>query len=88
MPTGIADIRMSTPDANNTSPKGGSSMALYIDAVEQGLKLPVMTTIQIENIKSPSAGSVILNSTDKYIYLYNGAIILQHYQAVHMLMIR
>ena len=74
MPTGIADIRMSTPDANNTSPKGGSSMALHIDAVEQGLKLPVMTTLQIENIKSPSAGSVILNSTDKYIYLYNGAI--------------
>lgn len=74
MPEGIADIRMSTTDANNISPKGGSSMALQIDALEQGLKLPVLTTLEIESLKSPSAGSIVLNGTDKNIYLYNGTI--------------
>ncbi len=74
MPEGIADIRMATSDASHVTPRGGSSMALQIDANEQGLKLPVMTTLEIEAIKSPADGSLVLNSTDQNIYVYNGTI--------------
>lgn len=74
MPVGTANIRMATADANNTTPRGGNSIALQIDAIEQGIKLPVLNTSQIEGIKSPVEGSVVLNSTDKNIYVFNGMV--------------
>ncbi len=74
MPMGIADIRMATKDASSLNPRGGNSIALQIDAVEQGLKLPIMTTPQIGAIKSPTQGSIVLNSTDKNLYVFNGTV--------------
>ena len=74
MPMGNADIRMSSANASEVTPRAGESIALQIDGVSQGLKLPIMSTPQIEAINSPIQGSIVYNNTDKKIYVCNGIV--------------
>ncbi|MEO5907498.1 MAG: hypothetical protein ABIQ11_12280, partial [Saprospiraceae bacterium] len=71
--TGYADVVITTPGNPNPSVPGGESISLLIYANNQGLKMPVLTGSELQQLGAPVAGQMTFLVDSASLIFYDGS---------------
>ncbi len=72
VPHGLADVEVRSPAIPEGPVSGGSSVALAVRSTDQGIRLPLVTTAQLQSTGSPSPGMVAFLTDSLRLVFYTG----------------
>jgi hypothetical protein len=72
VPHGLADVEFRSPAISEGPISGGGSVALAVRSTDQGIRLPLVTTAQLQSTGSPAPGMVAFLTDSLRLVYYTG----------------